>query len=152
VKQRIIAVVVLVLGVALALWGTTRPLSFLRIQVGPDQPRSEFVTTAWRTNFGGTDDPHSPMFGVVVVVATLLVLVALAWPRRARSFALAGTAMLAGVAGMLLVYLDNAIAFYREGNLLIDPALEAGYGDGVWFLGSAVVLGAIGTFLHPTWD
>lgn len=151
-SRRVPAVLALVAAAALALWGTTRTLSYLSIQLVPDQPRTEFLTTAWRTNFGGADDPHSPLFGASVVVAALLMVIALAWPKKGKTLALAGTAMLAGVAVMLLVYLENAIAFYRDGNLMIDPALRAGYGDGVWFLLAAVVAGIAGTVLHPTWD
>ncbi|TWP52335.1 hypothetical protein FKR81_12305 [Lentzea tibetensis] len=151
-SRRVQAVVALVAAVALALWGTTRTLSYLSIQFGLDQPRSEFFTTAWRTNFGGPDDPHSPLFGASIVAAALLLVVALAWPKKGKKLALAGTAMLAGVVAMLLVYLENAIAFSRDGNLLVDPALRAGYGDGIWFLLAAVVVAVAGTVLHPTWD
>ncbi|GLZ34560.1 hypothetical protein Lesp02_67470 [Lentzea sp. NBRC 105346] len=148
--RRIASIGALVGAAGLALFGTTRPLSHLSIALTPDEPRKDFITTGWRTDFAGTVDQHSPLFGVPVAVAVLVIAVALAWPRQTKRLAFAGSALLAGVLGMLLVYLGNAIRFHREGNLAIDPGLQAGFGDGVWFLASALLIAVLGTVLHPT--
>lgn len=129
----------------LALWGTTRPLSYLTITLNPDELPKEFVTTGWSTNF----DEHGPLFGVPIALAALLLAAALAWPKGARQLAFAGTATLLGALGVLLVYLVEATRFHREGNLQVDPNVQSGFGDGVWFLGAALGAAVLGTALHP---
>lgn len=135
----------LVLAVATVVVATFLPLSELRIRLVPDQPQTEFVTTGWRTNFGDTVDPHGPMFGVPVVVAALVLAAGV----FLRKFAFAGAAALAGVTGMLFVYLVNAISFHKAGNLTIDPGLEAGFGVGIWVLLAGVLLAFGAVVVHP---
>lgn len=135
----------LVLAVAAAVVATFLPLSVLRIRLAPGQPQTEFVTTGWRTNFGDTVDPHGPLFGVPIVAAALVLLAGI----FLRKFAFAGAAALAGVTGMLLVYLVNAIGFHKEGNLTIDPGLEAGFGIGIWVLLAATLLAFGAVVVHP---
>lgn len=150
--RRVLALVALVGAAALALWGTTRPLSYLSIALTPDEPRKDIVTTGWRTEFGDTVDDTSPLFGVPVALAVLLLVVALAWRARTKRLAFAGTAMLVGAVAMLFVYLSSAVEFHRVGNVAIDPGVQAGFGDGVWFLTAAALLAVMGTALHPSWD
>lgn len=135
----------LVLATAAATAATFLPLSELRIRLAPDQPQTEFVTTGWRTHFGDTVDPHGPLFGVPIVVAALLLLAGI----FLKKFAFAGAAALAGVTGMLFVYLVNAISFHKAGNVTIDPGLEAGFGTGIWVLLAGVLLAFGAVVVHP---
>ena len=135
---------VVLAGVA-AVVATFLPLSVLRIRLAPDQPPTEFVTTGWRTHFGDTVDPHGPLFGVPVAVAALVLLAGV----FLKKFTFAGAAALAGTTGMLFVYLVNAISFHKSGNITIDPALEAGFGTGIWVLLAAVVLAFGAVVVHP---
>lgn len=135
----------LVIAAAGAAAATFLPLSELRIRLAPEQPQTEFVTTGWRTQFGDTVDAHGPMFGIPVVAAALLLIAGV----FLRKFAFAGAAMLAGVTGMLFVYLVNAISFHQTGNITIDPGLEAGFGPGIWILIAAVVLAFGAVVVHP---
>ncbi len=135
----------LVLATAAAVTATFLPLSELRIRLVPDQPQTEFVTTGWRTQFGDTVDPHGPMFGIPIAVAALLLLAGI----FLKKFAFAGAAALAGVTGMLFVYLVNAIGFHKAGNVTIDPGLEAGFGAGIWVLLAGVLLAFGAVVVHP---
>ncbi|KOV81507.1 hypothetical protein [Nocardia sp. NRRL S-836] len=135
----------LVLAAVAAAGATFLPLSELRIRLAPDQPQTEFVTTGWRTHFGDTVDPHGPMFGIPVVVAALVLVAGI----FLRKFAFAGAAALAGTTGMVFVYLVNAINFHKTGNITIDPALEAGFGAGIWVLLAAVVVAFGAVVVHP---
>ena len=135
----------LVLATAAAVTATFLPLSELRIRLVPDQPQTEFVTTGWRTQFGDTVDPYGPMFGIPIAVAALLLLAGIVFTR----FAFAGATALAGVTGMLFVYLVNAISFHKAGNVTIDPGLEAGFGIGIWVLLAGVLLAFGAVVVHP---
>lgn len=128
--RRRLALGLLALAAACAVVATFQPLSLLLIRLTPDGPQTSFVTTGWRTDFGGTLDPHGPLFGVPIVAAAAVLLLGVRW----RKVAFAGAAALAGVTGMLFVYLVNAISFHEAGNTAIDPGLEAGFGIGVWLL------------------
>jgi hypothetical protein len=143
--RRTLSAVLLVLAAAAATTATFLPLSELLIRLAPDQPQTAYITTGWSTHFGGTKDEHAPLFGIPAVVAAATILIGVRW----RKVAFAGAAALAGVTGMLFVYLLNAISFHKTGNITIDPGLEAGFGNGVWVLMAATIL-AFGTVVvHP---
>ncbi|MET8762885.1 hypothetical protein [Lentzea sp. NPDC004782] len=143
--MRLLSAALLVLAAAAAVTATFLPLSELLIRLAPDQPQTAYVTTGWSTHFGGTKDEHGPLFGIPAVAAAAVVLTGLRW----RKVAFAGAAALAGVTGMLFVYLLNAISFHKEGNIAIDPGLQAGFGDGVWMLIAATVLAFGAVVVHP---
>lgn len=143
--RKIVGLVLLGLAAAAAVGATFLPFSELLIRLAPGQPQTAYVTTGWSTRFGGTKDEHGPLFAIPIVLAAAALLVGTRW----RKVAYAGAAALAGVTGMLFVYLLNAISFHREGNIAIDPALEAGFGNGIWVLISAVVLAFGAVVLHP---
>ncbi|HEX7305331.1 hypothetical protein [Lentzea sp.] len=143
--MRILGIALLAVAAAAAVAATFLPFSELLIRLAPGQPQTAYVTTGWSTHFGGTKDEHGPLFAIPVVVAAATVLLGIRW----RKAAYAGAAALAGVTGMLFVYLLNAISFHREGNIAIDPALEAGFGTGIWVLLAAVVLAFAGVVVHP---
>ncbi|MDX8055482.1 hypothetical protein SK571_39420 [Lentzea sp. BCCO 10_0798] len=143
--RKIVGVVLLGLAAAAAVAATFLPFSELLIKLAPGQPQTAYVTTGWSTRFGGTTDEHGPLFGIPIVVAAAAVLAGMRW----RKVAFAGAAALAGVTGMLFVYLLNAISFHEEGNIAIDPALEAGFGNGIWVLITAVVLAFGAVVVHP---
>ncbi|MFD4639323.1 hypothetical protein ACFWN2_18535 [Lentzea sp. NPDC058436] len=143
--RKVLGLVLLGLAAAAAVGATFLPFSELLIRLAPGQPQTAYVTTGWSTQFGGTKDEHGPLFGIPVVLAAAAVLAGMRW----RKVAYAGAAALAGVTGMLFVYLLNAISFHQEGNIAIDPALEAGFGNGIWVLISAVVLAFGAVVLHP---
>lgn len=143
--RKIIGLVLLGLAAATAVGATFLPFSELVIRLAPGQPQTAYVTTGWSTQFGGTKDEHGPLFAIPIVLAAAAVLAGMRW----RKVAYAGAAALAGITGMLFVYLLNAISFHREGNIAIDPALEAGFGNGIWVLISAVVLAFGAVVLHP---
>jgi len=142
---KLLSAALLVLAAAAAVTATFLPLSELLIRLAPDQPQTAYVTTGWSTHFGGTKDEHGPLFGIPAVAAAAVVLVGLRW----RRVAFAGAAALAGVTGMLFVYLLNAISFHKEGNIAIDPGLQAGFGNGVWVLIAATVLAFGAVVVHP---
>ncbi|GGN21647.1 hypothetical protein GCM10011609_73660 [Lentzea pudingi] len=143
--RKIVGLVLLALAAAAAVGATFLPFSELLIRLAPGQPQTAYVTTGWSTQFGGTKDEHGPLFAIPIVLAAAALLAGARWTKVAY----AGAAALAGVTGMLFVYLLNAISFHREGNIAIDPALEAGFGNGVWVLVSAVVLAFGAVVLHP---
>jgi hypothetical protein len=143
--RKILGVVLLGLAAAAAIGATFLPFSELVIRLAPGQPQTAYVTSGWSTHFGGTADEHAPLFGIPIVVMAAVVLAGVRW----RKVAFAGAAGLAGVTGMLFVYLLNAISFHQEGNIAIDPALEAGFGNGIWVLISAVVLAFGAVVVHP---
>ena len=143
--RKILGVVLLGLAAAAAVGATFLPFSELLIRLAPGQPQTAYVTSGWSTHFGGTADEHGPLFGIPIVVMAAVVLVGVRW----RKVAFAGAAGLAGVTGMLFVYLLNAISFHKEGNIAIDPALEAGFGNGIWVLITAVVLAFGAVVVHP---
>ncbi|WP_394616751.1 hypothetical protein JNUCC0626_45195 [Lentzea sp. JNUCC 0626] len=143
--RKIAGTALFVLAAAAAVGATFLPFSELLIRLAPGQPQTAYVTTGWSTHFGGTKDEHGPLFAVPVVLAAVAVLAGIRW----RKVAYAGAAALAGVTGMLFVYLLNAISFHEEGNIAIDPALEAGFGNGIWVLIAAVVLAFGAVVVHP---
>ncbi|MFD5831138.1 hypothetical protein [Lentzea sp. NPDC060358] len=143
--MKLLGIVLLAVAAAAAVAATFLPFSELLIRLAPGQPQTAYVTTGWSTHFGGTKDEHGPLFAVPVVVAAAVILLGVRW----RKVAYAGAAALAGVTGMLFVYLLNAISFHREGNIAIDPGLEAGFGTGIWILVAAVVLAFAGVVVHP---
>ncbi|WP_329789952.1 hypothetical protein V1227_38130 [Lentzea sp. DG1S-22] len=143
--KKVLSVVLLVLAAGAAVGATFLPFSELLIRLAPGQPQTAYVTTGWSTRFGGTKDEHGPLFAIPIVVAAAAVLVGVRW----RKVAFAGAAALAGVAGMLFVYLLNAISFHKTGNIAIDPGLEAGFGNGIWVLIGAVVLAFGAVVVHP---
>ncbi|SDG42594.1 hypothetical protein SAMN05216553_10811 [Lentzea fradiae] len=143
--MKLLSAVLLAVAAAAAVAATFLPLSELFIRLAPDQPQTAYVTTGWSTYFGQTKDEHGPLFAVPVVAAAVATLLGIRW----RKVAYAGAASLAGVTGMLFVYLLNAISFHREGNITIDPGLEAGFGSGVWVLVTAVVVAFAGVLVHP---
>ncbi|MCG8924624.1 hypothetical protein [Lentzea sp. CC55] len=143
--KKVLSVVLLVLAAGAAVGATFLPFSELVIRLAPGQPQTAYVTTGWSTRFGDTEDEHGPLFAIPVVVAAAAVLVGVRW----RKVAFAGAAALAGVAGMLFVYLLNAISFHKTGNIAIDPGLEAGFGNGMWVLIGAVVLAFGAEVVHP---
>ena len=143
--RRVLGLVLLGLAAAAAVGATFLPFSELLIRLAPGQPQTAYVTTGWSTQFGATKDEHGPLFGIPVVVAAAAVLAGMRW----RKVAYAGAAGLAGVTGMLFVYLLNAISFHQEGNVAIDPGLEAGFGNGIWVLVGAVVLAFGAVVVHP---
>jgi hypothetical protein len=143
--MRLLSAGLLVLAAAAAVGATFLPLSELLIRLTPDQPQTAYVTTGWSTRFGATRDEHGPLFGIPAVAAAVVVLVGIRW----RKVAFAGAAALAGVTGMLFVYLLNAISFHKQGNITIDPALEAGFGNGIWVLIAATILAFGAVVVHP---
>ncbi|MFC3896094.1 hypothetical protein ACFOWZ_31850 [Lentzea rhizosphaerae] len=143
--MKLLSAVLLGLAAAAAVAATFLPFSELLIRLTPDQPQTEFVTTGWSTYFGGTKDEHGPLFGIPIAAAAATVLLGIRW----RKVAYAAAAALAGVTGMLFVYLLNAISFHKAGNITIDPGLEAGFGNGIWVLISAVVLAFGAVVVHP---
>jgi len=142
---KLLSAALLVLAAAAAVIATFLPFSELLIRLTPDQPQTAYVTTGWSTHFGATKDEHGPLFAIPVVAAAATILLGIRW----RKVAYAGAAALAGVTGMLFVYLLNAISFHREGNIAIDPGLEAGFGNGIWVLVAAVVLAFGAVVVHP---
>lgn len=143
--MKLLSTVLLGLAAVAAVAATFLPLSELVIRLAPGQPQTAYVTTGWSTHFGGTKDEHGPLFAIPVVVAAVAVLAGIRW----RKVAFAGAAALAGVTGMLFVYLLNAISFHKTGNIAIDPGLEAGFGNGIWVLIGAVVLAFAAVVVHP---
>lgn len=143
--RKVLGVVLLGLAGVAAVGATFLPFSELLIRLAPGQPQTAYVTSGWSTHFGGTEDAHGPLFGVPIVVMAAVVLAGVRW----RKVAFAGAAGLAGVTGMLFVYLLNAISFHEEGNIAIDPALQAGFGNGIWVLLGAVVLAFGAVVVHP---
>ncbi|WP_434440902.1 hypothetical protein [Lentzea sp. E54] len=143
--MKLLSTVLLGLAAAAAVAATFLPLSELLIRLAPGQPQTAYVTTGWSTHFGGTKDEHGPLFAIPVVAAAAAVLAGMRW----RKVAFAGAAALAGVTGMLFVYLLNAISFHKTGNIAIDPGLEAGFGNGIWVLIGAVVLAFAAVVVHP---
>ncbi|SER39855.1 hypothetical protein SAMN05216188_11112 [Lentzea xinjiangensis] len=143
--MKIVSAVLLAAAAAAAVTATFLPLSELLIRLAPDQPQTAYVTTGWATHFGGTKDRHGPLFGVPVAAAAIALLAGIRWRRTA----FAAAAALAGVTGMLFVYLLNAIGFHEEGNIAIDPGLEAGFGTGTWVLMAATVLAFGAVVVHP---
>ena len=143
--MKLLSAALLVLAAAAAITATFLPLSELLIRLAPDQPQTTYVTTGWSTHFGATKDEHGPLFGIPAVAAAAVVLAGVRW----RKAAFAGAAALAGVTGMLFVYLLNAISFHQEGNIAIDPGLEAGFGNGIWVLITATVLAFGAVVVHP---
>lgn len=143
--MRALSAVLLAVAAVAAAGATFLPFSELLIRLVPDQPQTSYVTTGWGTYFGQVKDEHGPLFAVPVVAAAVAILLGVRW----RKVAYAGAASLAGVAGMLFVYLLNAIDFHREGNITIDPGLEAGFGAGTWVLITAVVIAFAGVLVHP---
>lgn len=143
--MRILSIVLFGLAAAAAVVATFLPFSELLIRLAPGQPQTVYATTGWSTHFGGTKDEHGPLFAIPIVAAAGAVLLGVRW----RKVAYAGAAALAGVTGMLFVYLLNAISFHKAGNIVIDPGLEAGFGNGIWVLVSAVVLAFGAVVVHP---
>ncbi|MFI6099543.1 hypothetical protein ACIA8G_28640 [Lentzea sp. NPDC051213] len=143
--RKLLSAALLVIAAAAATTATFLPLSELLIRLAPDQPQTEFVTTGWRTHFGATTDEHGPLFAIPIIAAALTVLIGVRW----RKVAFAGAAALAGITGMLFVYLLNAISFHKAGNITIDPGLEAGFGNGIWVLLAAVVAAFGAVVVHP---
>ncbi|MET9229349.1 hypothetical protein [Lentzea sp. NPDC003310] len=143
--RKIAGTVLLGLAAAAAVAATFLPFSELLIRLAPGQPQTAYVTTGWSTRFGATEDEHGPLFAIPIVLAAVAVLAGIRW----RKVAYAGAAALAGVTGMLFVYLLNAISFHQEGNVAIDPGLEAGFGNGIWVLVVAVVLAFGAVVVHP---
>ncbi|NKE63193.1 hypothetical protein FXN61_43305 [Lentzea sp. PSKA42] len=143
--KKILSIVLLGLATAAAVTATFLPFSELLIRLAPGQPQTAYVTTGWSTHFGGTKDEHGPLFAIPIIAAATAVLLGIRW----RKVAFAGAAALAGVTGMLFVYLLNAISFHKSGNITIDPGLEAGFGNGIWVLITAVVLAFGAVVLHP---
>lgn len=143
--MKLLSAVLLGLGAAAAVAATFLPFSELLIRLAPDQPQTAYVTTGWSTHFGATKDEHGPLFAIPIAAAALTILLGIRW----RKVAFAGAAALAGVTGMLFVYLLNAISFHKEGNLTIDPGLEAGFGNGMWVLIAAVILAFGAVVVHP---
>ncbi|GAB2815495.1 hypothetical protein [Lentzea nigeriaca] len=143
--MKILSAALLALAAAAAVIATFLPLSELLIRLTPDQPQTAYVTTGWATYFGGTKDEHGPLFGIPAVAAAVVILAGVRW----RKVAFAGAAALAGVTGMLFVYLLNAISFHKQGNITIDPGLEAGFGNGVWVLIVATILAFGAVVVHP---
>ncbi|HUQ61010.1 hypothetical protein [Lentzea sp.] len=143
--MKILSAVLLAVAAAAAVAATFLPFSELLIRLVPGQPQTSYVTTGWSTHFGATKDEHGPLFAIPVVAAAVTILLGIRW----RKVAYAGAAALAGVTGMLFVYLLNAISFHEEGNIAIDPALEAGFGNGIWVLVAAVVLAFGAVVVHP---
>ena len=142
---KLVSAALLVLAAAAATTATFLPLSELLIRLTPDQPQTAYITTGWHTHFGGTPDRHAPLFGIPAVAAAATVLVGIRW----RKVAFAGAAALAGVTGMLFVYLLNAISFHKAGNITIDPGLEAGFGNGIWVLIAATIVAFGAVVVHP---
>ncbi len=143
--MRILSAALLLVAAAAATAATFLPFSELLIRLGPEQPQTAYVTTGWSTRFGTTVDAHGPLFAIPIIAAAVTVLLGVRW----RKVAFAGAAALAGVTGMLFVYLLNAISFHEEGNIAIDPGLEAGFGNGIWVLLAAVVLAFGAVVVHP---
>lgn len=143
--MKLLSTVLLGLAAAAAVTATFLPLSELLIRLAPDQPQTAYVTTGWSTYFGGTKDEHGPLFAIPIIAAAVTVLAGMRW----RKVAFAGAAALAGVTGMLFVYLLNAISFHKAGNITIDPALEAGFGAGIWVLIAAVITAFGAVVVHP---
>jgi hypothetical protein len=143
--MRLLSTALLALAAAAAVTATFLPLSELLIRLTPDQPQTAYVTTGWSTHFGGTKDEHGPLFGIPAAAAAVAVLAGIRW----RKVAFAGAAALAGVTGMLFVYLLNAISFHKAGNITIDPGLEAGFGNGMWVLIAATILAFGAVVVHP---
>ncbi|RAS65464.1 hypothetical protein C8D87_10411 [Lentzea atacamensis] len=143
--MRLLSAGLLFLAAAAAVTATFLPLSELLIRLTPDQPQTAYVTTGWSTRFGATEDEHGPLFGIPAVAAAVAVLVGVRWWK----VAFAGAAALAGVTGMLFVYLLNAISFHRQGNITIDPGLEAGFGNGMWVLIAATIVAFGAVVVHP---
>lgn len=143
--MRLLSAALLALAAAAAVTATFLPLSELLIRLTPDQPQTAYITTGWSTQFGGTKDEHAPLFGIPAVAAAATILIGIRW----RKVAFAGAAALAGVTGMLFVYLLNAISFHKTGNITIDPGLEAGFGNGVWVLIAATILALGAVAVHP---
>jgi hypothetical protein len=143
--MRLLSTALLALAAAAAVTATFLPLSELLIRLTPDQPQTAYVTTGWSTHFGGTKDEHGPLFGIPAAAAAVAVLAGIRW----RKVAFAGAAALAGVTGMLFVYLLNAISFHKAGNITIDPGLEAGFGNGMWVLVAATILAFGAVVVHP---
>lgn len=143
--MKLLSAALLVLAAAAAVIATFLPFSELLIRLAPDQPQTAYVTTGWSTHFGSTEDEHGPLFGIPAVAAAMATLVGIRW----RKVAFAGAAALAGVTGMLFVYLLNAISFHKAGNITIDPGLEAGFGNGIWVLIAATILAFGAVVVHP---
>ncbi|MFS8096075.1 hypothetical protein LFM09_02955 [Lentzea alba] len=143
--MKLLSTVLLGLAAAAAIAATFLPLSELLIRLAPEQPQTAYVTTGWSTHFGGTKDEHGPLFAIPIVAAAVVIAAGIRW----RKVAFAGAAALAGVTGMLFVYLLNAISFHKAGNIAIDPALEAGFGNGIWVLIAATVLAFGAVVVHP---
>ena len=143
--MKLLSAALLALAAAAAVTATFLPFSELLIKLTPDQPQTAYVTTGWSTYFGATKDVHAPLFGIPIAAAAAATLAGIRW----RKAAFAGAAALAGVAGMLFVYLLNAISFHKTGNIAIDPSLEAGFGNGIWVLIGAVVLAFGAVVVHP---
>ncbi|KJK33784.1 hypothetical protein UK23_44795 [Lentzea aerocolonigenes] len=143
--MKLLSAALLALAAAAAVTATFLPFSELLIKLAPDQPQTAYVTTGWSTYFGATKDVHAPLFGIPIAAAAAATLAGIRW----RKVAFAGAAALAGVAGMLFVYLLNAISFHKTGNIAIDPSLEAGFGNGIWVLIGATVLAFGAVVVHP---
>ena len=143
--MKLLSTVLLGLAAAAAVAATFLPLSELLIRLTPDRPQTAYVTTGWSTYFGDTIDEHGPLFAISIIAAAATLLAGIRW----RKVAFAGAAALAGVTGMLFVYLLNAISFHKAGNITIDPALEAGFGAGIWVLIAAVVTAFGAVVVHP---
>lgn len=143
--MKLLSAALLTLAAAAAVTATFLPLSELLIRLAPGQPQTAYVTTGWATHFGATKDEHGPLFGIPAVAAAAVTLAGIRW----RKVAFAGAAALAGVTGMLFVYLLNAISFHKTGNIAIDPGLEAGFGNGIWVLLAATVLAFGAVVVHP---
>lgn len=143
--MKLLSAALLVLAAAAAVTATFLPLSELLIRLTPDQPQTAYVTTGWSTYFGGTKDEHGPLFAIPITAAAAATLLGIRW----RKVAFAGAAALAGVTGMLFVYLLNAISFHKAGNITIDPGLEAGFGNGMWVLLTATILAFGAVVVHP---
>ncbi|MDT7789458.1 MAG: hypothetical protein QOF58_7877 [Pseudonocardiales bacterium] len=143
--MKLLSAALLVAAAAAAVTATFLPFSELLIRLAPDQPQTAYLTTGWSTHFGATKDAHAPLFGIPITAAAAATLAGIRW----RKVAFAGAAALAGVAGMLFVYLLNAISFHKTGNVAIDPSLEAGFGNGIWVLIAAVVLAFGAVVVHP---
>ncbi|MEV6242808.1 hypothetical protein [Lentzea sp. NPDC051838] len=143
--MKLLTAALLVAAAAAAVTATFLPFSELLIRLAPDQPQTAYVTTGWSTHFGATPDQHAPLFGIPIAAAAAATLAGILW----RKVAFAGAAALAGVTGMLFVYLLNAISFHKTGNIAIDPALEAGFGNGIWVLIGATILAFGAVVVHP---
>lgn len=143
--MKLLGAALLVVAAAAAVTATFLPFSELLIRLAPDQPRTAYITTGWSTYLGETKDAHTPLFGIPIAAAAAAALAGIRW----RKVAFAGAAALAGVTGMLFVYLLNAISFHRTGNIAIDPSLEAGFGNGIWVLIGATILTFGAAVVHP---